>query len=462
MKQKKLTSVIPYPKKVLIKDGNVCNMNGARVYLTQDQGMSFDYLLSYAGISSPEIFNGETSRLIIGEPQADEIYPASENKEAYRINAERDGILITANSDIGLSHAAKMLAKIFTAEKEIPCLEIEDEPDISFRAIHMCAFDPQDGSEKDDTSPEAVKKRIELAAFLGYNYVFLEFWGVFPYEKHPYAVWEHTPYTKDVIEDIVSFCIKDLHITPCPAQNLTSHAGWSRITTRRHVVLDRRPDLSEMWIPGGWCFATENPKTKEFLRDIIDELAAAFHNPPMFHICCDKAFGFGSGVEDRTKSADILFASHIANLNTYLQGKGIRSIMWADMLYTSLDSLTFKCAPFVSDTLSKNIIMNIWTHNDPGEYWNDVDFFENKGYETVYSPFVNYKSIENMIKMCIGKGSLGIVQTTWHKPEFAKPYFTYSAAKQWNFNAIIGENDINDFLNRFKGGAYENCSLWRK
>ena len=31
--------------------------------------------------------------------------------------------------------------------------------------------------------------------------------------------------------------------------------------------------------------------------------------------------------------------------------------------------------------------MNIWTHNDPGAYWNDVEFFENLGFQSVYSPF---------------------------------------------------------------------------
>ena len=123
--------------------------------------------------------------------------------------------------------------------------------------------------------------------------------------------------------------------------------------------------------------------------------------------------------------------------------------MWADMLYSSMDSLTFKAAPFVADTLSKNILMNIWTHNDPGEYWNDVDFFEEKGFQTVYSPFVNYDSIKNMIKLCIKKKSKGIVQTTWHKPEYAKPYFTYSIAKQWNFDSEISEDRINEFLAEF-------------
>lgn len=191
------------------------------------------------------------------------------------------------------------------------------------------------------------------------------------------------------------------------------------------------------------------PATKQFLRDVIDELIDAFHNPPMIHMGCDKAFGFGSTEEDRTKSADILLATHISNLNTYISSKGVRPVMWADMLYSSMDSLTFKASPFVSDTLPRNILMNIWTHNDIGEYWHDVEFFEDKGFQTVYSPFINYDSITSMIKLCISKKSKGIMQTTWHKPEYAKPYFTYSIAKQWNFNEKHDPIKVNKFLEIF-------------
>jgi hypothetical protein len=37
-----------------------------------------------------------------------------------------------------------------------------------------------------------------------------------------------------------------------------------------------------------------------------------------------------------------------------------------------------------------------------------------------------------MVKLCRRKGSLGIVQTTWHRPETAFPSAMYSALVQWN------------------------------
>ncbi len=447
--KKFLEGLVPYPKKIKKQNGSFEITTATCIEISENSKKSFDYWIGRLGLTCERTEKNIEYHAIFINNEKEAVLPESSNKEAYRIKVTENGIAITANDDIGLSYALRTLVKIKKLSGNIPCLVIEDEPMVDMRAIHMCIFDPQDGSEKDDTSPEAVIKRIELATLLGYNYLFLEFWGMYPYEKHPYACRSYTEYTKEKIEEIVNHCINDLHIIPCPAQNLTSHAGWSRITTRRHVVLDQRPDLAEMYIPGGWCFATENPLTKQFLCDLIDDLVETFHNPPMLHMCCDKAFGFGSTEDDRTKSADILFAHHIANLNTYIASKGVRPVMWADMLYSSMDSLTFKAAPFVADTLSKNILMNIWTHNDPGEYWNDVDFFEEKGFQTVYSPFVNYDSIKNMIKLCIKNKSKGIVQTTWHKPEYAKPYFTYSIAKQWNFDSEISEDQISEFLAEF-------------
>lgn len=446
MTKRFLNGLIPYPIKAEKKDGVFSLHSSLKAVVCEKSQKDFSFWLGKLGLTVTEKKEFDFYTIIIGNPENTLTAPSKPHPEAYRIAVTADGITITANSDNGLSFALRTLNKIQMLEKEIPCMIIDDAPMVDFRALHLCLFDPQDGSKKDDTSPEVTKKRIELAALLGYNHIFIEFWGMFPYERHPYACHPYSDYTKEKIEEIISFCINDLHITPCPCQNLTSHAGWSRISTRRHVVLDQKPELTDMYIPGGWCFATENSKTKQFLKDVIDELAEAFHNPPLFHMSCDKAFGFGSTEEDRTKSADVLFAQHIANLNSYICSKGIRPVMWSDMLYTSMDSLTFKCAQFVADVLPKNILMNLWTHNDPGEYWKDIDFFQDKGYETVYSPFVNYSSIKNMIKLCIAKKSKGIVQTTWYMPEGAKPFFTYSIALQWNFNSRPDEKTVNKFL----------------
>lgn len=392
----------------------------------------FSYLLELAGFkgTANNVWYDVNNTFVLSIGKNAEVTESTfTNDEEYNLTIFKDGITITAKTEDGVLLGLKSFIRIKNEFEELPTMEINDWPNIPFRAVHTCIFKPNDGTDKEESHPEYIKKMMKMAALCGYNHIFIEFWGMFPYSLD-YAHWPNA-YTKEEIADLVNFAIDKMHITPLPAQNLTTHAGWSRIVTRQHTVIDQRPDMADMYIPGGWCFATENPKTKEFIKLVIDELVEMFRNPPYLHCCCDKAFGFGSTEEDRTMSADILFAKHISFLNTYLAGKGVRMVMWGDMLYSSMDALYWKCDEKISDFLPKNILINIWTHNDPGKKWQDAAFFENKGFETVYSPFINESSIESMVSLCAERGSHGMVQTTWHRPQTAVPFVALTGALQW-------------------------------
>jgi len=357
--------------------------------------------------------------------------PASENGEAYALKAEKNSLNIAANGAEGLSLGLRKYLSLLRDGRMEQGKTYQEKPVMRFRGLHLCIFPENDGTEKEDTSPEALRAMIREAALNGYNHVFLEFWGQFPYQRRPYACWPDSPYTPQVVKDLLKECQEGWHMQPIPVQNLTSHAGWSRIGSRKHVVLDQRKDLSPMWIPGGWCFATENPDTKAYLKDIMDELIDAYGKPPMLHVSTDKCFGFGSTEADRTVDADVLFVRHLNFLHDALADRGARMVMWADMLYGALDSKFWKASPAIVDQLPRDILMNVWTHNDPGACWPDVDFFQGKGFETIYSPFLNESSIRNMTDMCVRKKSLGILQTTWYCPQSAIPSVQLSGQVQW-------------------------------
>ena len=407
----------------------------------------YDYLLSLLSLApATQVAKSGLFYLSIGN--VDTTADCKENESVVRIT--ESGIAVIGGCDDAVSNGVKMLIdmkKNAKVEGEYPIGEFRYIPKISFRGVHMCIFKPNDGTAKDDTFVADVRRRTELAALCGYNYIFYEFWGMFPYEKREYAHWPNA-WTREEVEGLVSFVIDDLHMIPIPHQNLTSHAGWSRISSRQHVVLDQRPDLEAMWIPGGWCFATTREDTKAYLRDIIEDLVKTFRNPPILHCSCDKCFGFGSTEEERTQPADDLFVNHLNFLYDELKNRGIRMAMWTDMLYSSFDVKYWKCDPSVADRLPKDILMNVWTHMDIGEAkWLDVPFFEERGFETIYSPFLDKKGAKNMIEQCIKNKSLGILQTTWHRPELAIPTMVYSGAYMWQGSEPT-EEAINSFLNK--------------
>lgn len=444
-----LSKLLIAPKELELLGGDYKHNKNAEIYTNADVDMSYLLeLADFSGKAEKIDLDTDYSVLMIGD-KFEEIGDIDFfDDEEYYLEIGENSVII-----VGATVSAMLLGlKAFIRMKEevevLPQMQINDYPDIPFRAVHTCVFRPDDGSEKEESHPDYIKKMMKTAALSGYNHIFIEFWGMFPYSL-PYAHWPNA-YTKEQIEDLISYAIDKLHITPIPAQNLTSHAGWSRIITRQHTVLDQRPDLADMYIPGGWCFATENPKTQQFIMQLIDELVEMFRNPPYVHCCCDKAFGFGSTEEDRRTSADILFAKHISFLNSYLSQKNIKMVMWADMLYCSMDALYWKCNEGVADILPKNILLNLWTHDNPGSRWLDPEYFEEKGFETVYSPFLNEVGAENMIKICKERGSRGIVQTTWHKPQTAVPCVVLSGALQW-----CGKKPQDEVRNNFASKWYK-------
>lgn len=430
-KQKILKKMLIEPKELTLKEGIFEKNPDAPIHtnLTKD----FSYLVSLAGFNTKaeSVYYdfGGIYIIAIGKKDIELNFIDLFEEEQYYMDIDADSIVIASLTEAGALLGLKSFIRMSEELGEMPQMTVEDYPNIPFRAVHTCVFRPDDGTEKEESHPEYIKKMMKTAAICGYNHIFIEFWGMFPYSLD-YAHWPNA-YTKEEIADLVSYAYDKLHITPLPAQNLTSHAGWSRIVSRKHTVLDQRPDLGDMYIPGGWCFATENPKTKDFIKLLIDELIEMFRNPPYLHCCCDKCFGFGSTEEDRTMSADVLFAKHISFLNSYLSEKNVRMVMWGDMLYSSMDALYWKCNEKTTDFIPKNVLINIWTHNNPGKNWQDAAFFEDKGFETVYSPFINEESIESMVEVCRNRGSHGMVQTTWHKPQTAVPFVVLTGALQW-------------------------------
>ncbi len=395
--------------------------------LTNIQDRDFTYLLSLAGFHG--VSGASTSAapcLTVGNAPNDIAC------------AEGESVLVIDEASVGIygfdadavSTGLKILLSLLS-DGLLPEGEFRYKAKVKMRAVHFCIFKPNDGTDKESTTVDDLLRRLKIAALCGYNYAFIEFWGMFPYEKHPYAHWENC-WSKEDVKALIDFAIDDLHIIPIPVQNLTSHAGWSRISSRQHVVLDRRPDLADMWIPGGWCFATRNEATKAYLRDAVEELVTAFRNPPFLHCSCDKCFGFGSAEEERVIPADLLFEEHIKFLHDELAAYGTRMVMWSDMIYSSLDVKYWKCDSSIADRLNRDILMNIWTHNDIGsDEWQDIGFFESRGYETIYSPFLDKKGAKNMVEQCISHGSLGVLQTTWHRPETALSTVVYTGLYMW-------------------------------
>lgn len=172
MSKKFLELLLPYPRIINELNGNFNINEKVTARISSKCEKSFEYWLGKFGIKNIETIESNDFSIIIGDENTIS-KPNSDNKEAYKIFVSEKGISVSANQEIGLSYAIRTLVKVQILEKNIPCMIIEDEPMVAFRGIHMCLFNYNDGSEKDDTHPDVVIKRIELAALMGYNHVFI-------------------------------------------------------------------------------------------------------------------------------------------------------------------------------------------------------------------------------------------------------------------------------------------------
>ena len=221
-------------KNMILKPTSTANEQGwkkidlSAEIVTNIVSRKYDYLLSLLSLRKAK-YVAKNGLFFISCGDVDTVAECSENETVIRITEK--GIAVIGQNEDAVSNGVKMLIdmkRVAPSEGEYPVGEFRYIPKMNFRGVHMCIFKPNDGTEKDDTYVADVRRRTQLAALCGYNYISYEFWGMFPYEKREYAHWPNA-WSREDTEGLISFAIDDLHIIPFPTQNLTSHAGWSRM-----------------------------------------------------------------------------------------------------------------------------------------------------------------------------------------------------------------------------------------
>ncbi len=363
--------------------------------------------------------------------------------EAYAVSADASGVKIAARTLAGVRWAAYSLrpcaiAKRGTFSTEgrlLPTLSISDAPHLAFRGIHLCWFPEQ--------RPEQIERAIRLAAFMKFNHVVLEPWGVYKSEKHPWWSWPDAKMTKAEIRRLVALG-RDLGVTLVPQIATYGHAGASRSCALKHNVLDLQPQYEPLFEPGGWNWCLTNPETQRVLRELITEMLEDFGNPPYIHLGCDEAQP-PSCPDCRKRPYDELVCEHIANLAVFAKSRGARAMIWHDMLLDSADPRWkgfVKCGSKQTaklvDTLPKDVIVCDWqySYGDMKEVrmdWPTIRHFHDKGFPVVCSPWRNYDTMKPMADFVANLGGFGFLETTWHRLRGCdwNAMYRYAASAAW-------------------------------
>ena len=351
------------------------------------------------------------------------------HKEGYAISISKDGIKVSAKNIEGVRYALQSLRQIVIPSRETqkvesyiaPVGEIKDYPAMEFRGMHICWFP--------ETKEWEIERMIRMAGYYKLNYVVLEGWGTYESKVAPWLGWPEKPMTKKAIKKMVALS-KDLGITLIPQLNIFGHASFCRNRSGKHATLDIRPEYQPLFEPlTGWNWCLSNPETKKLLNAIIVELLEDFGNPKYFHIGCDEAH-MPSCPKCSSKPYSQLLVDHITATHEMLAKRGVRAMMWQDMLIEKGDerwkgykangtSETAKAA----FTLPKDIVICDWYYNEPLPEYKSYSYFKSLGYDLLVCPWDNSKGIVAQSKAAYEAKAWGVLGTLWNH------YDAYNLAK---------------------------------
>ena len=342
--------------------------------------------------------------------------------DGYTLAAENGTLNITAQNRNGVVNALKTLRQLAEPVRDaatfshyyIPALKIRDFPALDFRGLHLCWFP--------ETDPARIEQAIRAAAYYKFNYIVLEMWGTYQYEKRPEFCWSQYAVGKDEIRRLVEIG-RAQGVTLIPQLNLFGHASASRSVSGKHAILDFHPEFQPLFEPDGWSWCLSNPATRTVLTDLVLELYDAFCAPPFFHLGCDEAFSAATTCPVcRKADYKALLLDHLTYFCDMFAERGCRTMMWHDMLIEPEEQFkgyyTFanKNTAGILDQLPKQMILCDWEYAapKPDEKWPTMVYLQEKGFDVIACPWTNRAGIESQGALVRDRKMFGLLVTTWH------------------------------------------------
>jgi len=325
--------------------------------------------------------------------------------------------------------------------------EICDAPYKPYRGMHLYLPSRE--------NIETYKKILETMAFFKMNTVIIEVSGGMEYEKHPEVnkKWEwfcnfsdfvfpgegrsrsvqwsdtywkdsiHTEHagasylTKAEVRDIVTFA-KSLGLCVIPEIQALSHSYY--LTLAHREIAELQDDM----FPDSYC--PLNEKSYELYFEIAEEVLEVFE-PSIVSVGHDEIRVLGECPKCREKTGHELLAYELNRLHEFYEKKGIRMMMWGEMLLhfktykgvmagegsTSVNEYGFThnypTAYGAKDNIPKDIIMLDWYY---GSDHSTEKYYEGEGFNSMFGNFHGSK-ILNWKKRSSLENLLGAEVSTW-------------------------------------------------
>ena len=430
----------PIPKSIEILPGAFSLTPSMALDLRFDPSEQFrESLTSFSFLS---LERTDSPRLMV------ELTTKTDCPEAYKLVVDTESISIEAATETGLFRGLTTLRQLIETNSEtLPCLNIEDQPDLEIRGYML------DISRCKVPTMETLYELIDRLAFLKYNQLQLYTEHTFAYKDHE-AVWKNAaPLTVEEIRSIDSYC-RDRYIELVPNQNSFGHM-------ERWLCHDEYKHLAEC--PDGYIHPIlgqrdaggtlkPNQASLDFVSELYDELLPNFQSN-QFNIGGDEPWELGQGWSAdavETKGKHRVYLDHLLAIHRLVTARGKTMQFWGDIIMES---------PELASELPDNSIGIIWGYEADHPFEQQCTAFRESGIPYYVSPgtsawntiggrYANaITTIKEATRQAIQNGAKGMLLTDWgdfghhHFPPISYPAIVWGSTLSWNRDS---ENEFDD------------------
>ena len=373
--------------------------------------------------------------------------------EEYTVAPARGGVLLRAHDVQGAFWAVHTLAALLSraqrtvAGYEVSIPRLRDWPDTAFRAFMIQgAWTP---------SADEFKRNLELLARQHVTYFALEFGPQVVLDFDP-AIAQGGKLTKQQAKAIIAYG-RSLGLKPIGYLNLLGHLdrGYQKAPYTQHDGIDIRNDETY----------------ERFVYPILSEMLEVYGPLEYFHCGMDEAWELFTWLSKDGYDVNTLIARHIQRVNDFLKARGVKLVIWHDMLIAP-DLAKQLGAPVgpanggppqntaaALAAIPKDVILDYWFY-DPLAAYPALEYLRAQGFSVWASPwqspfsFVRYAQQRQAPTMgtlwsgppeCFGSSTYSPVtalyaQAAWHAavaPETVTPEPAVTAVAQRATNATL-------------------------
>lgn len=371
-------------------------------------------------------------------------------KEAYRLEITPEGVTVCAAEKEGLFNGVQTLRQlIIQYGSSLPCLYIEDYPELSVRGWFM------DVTRGRIPKMTYLKELADRCSLYKINQLHLYIEHTFLFDGLSEVWRDDTPLTAQDILEFDAYCA-ERNIELVPSVATFGHLYKVLRTKTFH-------ELSEVEEAEGTAFSfyermchhtlnSTDDRAYELVCRLIDEYSPLFRSN-LFNINCDETFDLGRGRgKERADEigSHVMYVQWVNRICEHVKAIGKRPMFWGDIIAAHPEAIK---------ELPEDVICMTWDYSPTPREINVKKLWENGAHQylcpgvqgwnqTIHLLEIAYENIKKMAVFAHQFDGEGLLTTDWgdyghfQYPELALVGIIYGAAFGWN-RVIPEREEIN-------------------